>query len=279
MKLILGDNQFFGVNHHDLKKAAEVKKIFYDEKTIESFIKESLILGIDGFMINSNVLGFNVIKNYIKLNNEEIHYSIPYPHKYANMVNESGLISLLFHFLSNTTLKNILKCLPKFILTKNLKYLLPIATDLEIPKNLPEGSFVYLQNILTDLILGIGRYDLLEYFVQDIKSKGFKPGLITLNPIRLDKVITKSNVLNTKDLVCCFNINYDGFNVFPNRKKIEDFIKKDKNYLLMGMSILSSGGGGISKSLDYAKTLDLDYIVFGSSKIKNIQSNYNHFKS
>ena len=47
----------------------------------------------------------------------------------------------------------------------------------------------------------------------------------------------------------------------------------------MGICILSSGGGGIKKSLDYVKRLNLDYIVFGSSKLKNINSNYIFFKN
>ena len=279
MKLILGDNQFFGVNHYDLDKAQRVKNLFPDIGSIDIFIRDSLKIGIDGFMINSNKLGYDLISNYKKSSDEEIHYSIPYPHKYANHVNENGLLSLFFYFIKNTSPINLISSLPKFIFTKNLKYLIPLATDLEIPKNLPKGSYVYLQNILTDLILGIGRHDLLEYFVLDIISRGYKPGLITLNPIILDKVIDNSSVLNSSQLICCFNINYDGFNVFPSKRYIEGLIAKKKKYKTMGMSILSSGGGGIKKSLDYVKRLNLDYVVFGSSKLKNINSNYIFFKN
>ena len=42
----------------------------------------------------------------------------------------------------------------------------------------------------------------------------------------------------------------------------------------MGMSIFSSGGTKISESIKYIKKLNLDYVVFGSSKINNIESNY-----
>ena len=42
----------------------------------------------------------------------------------------------------------------------------------------------------------------------------------------------------------------------------------------MGMSIFSSGGTEISESIDYIKKINLDYVVFGSSKINNIKSNY-----
>ena len=47
----------------------------------------------------------------------------------------------------------------------------------------------------------------------------------------------------------------------------------------MGMSILSSGGASnIEESFDYIKKLPLDYVVYGSSKVKNIEINYNLLK-
>ena len=46
----------------------------------------------------------------------------------------------------------------------------------------------------------------------------------------------------------------------------------------MGMSIFASGGAqDINESIKFVKSLNLDYVVFGSSKIKNIKSNYDSF--
>ena len=42
MKILLGDNQFFGVNHFDLEKGQATKLKFDSPIKIESFIKESL---------------------------------------------------------------------------------------------------------------------------------------------------------------------------------------------------------------------------------------------
>ena len=88
MKIILGDNQFFGVNHFDLNKGEQTKSKFNNTDKIHSFIEASLEIGLDGFMINSNEKGYEIV-NIFKFNDaKEIHYSIPYPHKYASMVNE-----------------------------------------------------------------------------------------------------------------------------------------------------------------------------------------------
>lgn len=278
MKIILGDNQFFGINHHDLNKGNNTKELFSDENSIIEFIKETQKLGLDGFMINSNQKGYIVVKNYNKVYNEEIHYSIPYPHKYSSLVNEEGMLSLLKYFLKNTSVSNLVISLPRFIFTRNIKYLIPLVTSLEIPNNLPKGSTVYMQNIITDMLIGIKRFDILETFAKDLRKKGYKPGLITLNPKLLDSLIIKSKILNENDVTICFNINYDGFNVFPNKNVVEKFVKQNHKYKLMGMSIFSSGGANISKSIDYIKSLGLDYVVFGSSKLKNIESNFKSFK-
>ena len=63
MKIILGDNQFFGINHFDLKKGEKTKSKFDTVEKIHSFIEMSLEYGLDGFMINSNKMGYEIISN------------------------------------------------------------------------------------------------------------------------------------------------------------------------------------------------------------------------
>lgn len=276
MKIILGDNQFFGVNHFDLTKGILTKNQFEDISKIEEFINNACELGMDGFMINSNALGYKLISEKTFTKKKEIHYSIPYPHKYANMINENGMLSLGIHVLKNTSILSNSISASKFFLSKNLKHIISPILDIEIPNNLRKGSYVYLQNIITDLILGIGREDLLLTFIEDVLKKGYKPGIITLNPVKLNSFLKKNTKKSYfKDLIVCFNINKSGFNVFPNKHSVEKFIKEEKNYKLMGMSILSSGGANIQESLSYIKDLNLDYIVFGTSKLSNIETNLN----
>ena len=280
MKIILGDNQFFGVNHFDLKKGEKTKNKFDNTSKIERFIKESHKIGLDGFMINSNELGYKLIANTLFEENKEIHYSIPYPHKYANMINESGMLSLGVHVIKNTSIiKNIFIGF-KYLFTRNIKHIIPLILDVEVPKNLKKGSYVYLQNIITDLLIGIGREDLIIGFINSVTEMGYKPGIITLNPILLNKHLQSKDKINLiKDLIVCFNINKEGFNVFPNLQGVEGLIKSKTQYKLMGMSIFASGAGNIPSSIDYIKKLPLDYIVFGTSKLSNVESNVKLLKN
>jgi hypothetical protein len=279
MKQILGDNQFFGVNHFDIDKGDKSKELFITNESIFDFIRSAMDLGMDGFMINSNKRGYDIVKKISKSIKSEIHYSIPYPHKFASLVNENGMLELLRYVLKNSSFSSLLVHLPLFLITGNIKRILPLIVDLEIPKSLPKGSYVYLQNIVTDLILGMKRHDLIDSYCKSIIKKGYYPGLITLNPILLDKVIISRNYNFLKNLIVCFNINQIGFNVFPNQQDVEKYISKSTDYKKMGMSILSSGGASnIEESLIYIKKLDLDYVVYGSSRMSNIEKNYNILK-
>lgn len=278
MKIILGDNQFFGVNHFDLEKGEKTKLKFDTTKKIELFINDSLQIGLDGFMINSNEKGYEII-NASKFDSaKEIHYSIPYPHKYASMVNENGMMSLFGHVIKNTSfIKNLIGGI-KLVATQNLKSITPLALNLEVPKKLKKGSYVYMQNIITDLLLGMGRGDILIEFIKSVTKMGYKPGIITLNPIMFDKLLKNEEGADwLKDLIVCFNINKEGFNVFPSLEAVEYFIESRPKYKLMGMSIFASGAANIPHSINYIKKLKLDYVVFGSSRVENIKSNFNLF--
>lgn len=279
MKVILGDNQFFGINHFDLEKGEKTKLKFDSTKKIKTFINDSLESGLDGFMINSNERGYEVVNSSKFDVTKEVHYSIPYPHKYASMVNENGMISLFEHVIKNTSLiRNIIGGV-KLVATQNLKSITPLGLNLEVPKNLKKGSYVYMQNIITDLLLGMGRGDILVEFIKSVSNMGYKPGIITLNPIMFDKLLKNEQEAEwLKDLIVCFNINREGFNVFPSLKQVENLIQSGPKYKLMGMSIFASGAANIPSSINYINSLNLDYVVFGSSRLENVKSNFNLLK-
>ena len=279
MKIILGDNQFFGINHFDLAKGIQAKSKFSNLESIRSFITDSLDLGMDGFMINSNNMGYRLISEHQFDDHKEIHYSIPYPYKYASMVNENGMMSLFSFVFKNTSMLSNIKGGLKLVITKNLIHLTPLAIDIEVPKTLKKGSFIYLQNIITDLLIGMERFDIIEKFVFSCIKIGYLPGLITLNPTLLDEKLKGLPKLLLKELIVCFNINAEGFNVFPSLFDVERYISTEHDYKLMGMSIFASGAANIFNSIEYIKTLKLDYVIFGTSRIENVRSNMELFRA
>jgi hypothetical protein len=119
------------------------------------------------------------------------------------------------------------------------------------------------------------RFDLINSFCKEVIKKGYKPGIITLNPIILDPIIKQFSNDVLQELVVCFNVNIIGYNVFPSKEIVESFAKSETIYKKMGMSILSSGGTtNIVDSLAYINSLSLDYVVYGSSNLSNIKANF-----
>ena len=270
MKVILGDNQFFGINHVNQSKGDEDKSRFSTTDSIIDFIETAIDQGLDGFMINANDHGFRIAQDK-RFQSKEIHYSIPYPHKYANLVNEKGLLNALAIILSRQRLRSI-GDMAAFCLGQNMHSLTRILISTEVPKRLPKGSRVYLQNIITDMIIGLDDAELLRTYIQKVRSLGYTPGFITLNPIKLDSMLSSLD-MDLSDLMICYNINNIGFNIFPSLEAVVAFTKKTTTYKKMGMSILASGAASAHEAIEYIKQLPLDYIVFGSSNIDNIKSN------
>jgi hypothetical protein len=122
------------------------------------------------------------------------------------------------------------------------------------------------------MIIGLDDAELLRTYIQKVRSLGYTPGLITLNPIKLDSLLSSLDI-DLSDLMICYNVNNIGFNVFPTLASVIAFTNNISPYKKMGMSVLASGGACASESLAFIKQLPLDYVVFGSSNIENIKSN------
>jgi hypothetical protein len=235
-------------------------------------------------MINSNEQGYKVVNEYEfkGKTNKECHYSIPYPHKYASMVNESGMLALLSFVLRNIRLSDVIN-VTRFVFSKNAVFLLPIIVRLETPKNLPKGSVIYLQNVITDLAMGLKNGSrIIQAYITSIERLGYKAGIITLNPGYFRKNFEK--LAGQKDIFLCFNINKTGFNVFPSLEEVQDeiaYIKSNTKWQLVGMSIFSSGSSRVTikESINFIKSQSLDYVVFGTSKLNNVKANLNLINS
>jgi hypothetical protein len=117
---------------------------------------------------------------------------------------------------------------------------------------------------------------LLIAYINSVSNLGYKPGLISLNPTRVYKLLGEECA--QQEVHLCFNLNMTGFNVFPSldivKRTVHD-VKMNTRWNLMAMSILSSGGKGmnVKEAFMFIKAQNIDYVVFGSSRIENIKSN------
>ena len=99
-KVILGDNQFFGINHRSQEKAEEMLKKFGNIDNIFEVYDNAFDCGVKAVMLNSNEKAMAICDrfraNKSKYGDIAWYPSIPYPYKYANMVNELGIFPVSF---------------------------------------------------------------------------------------------------------------------------------------------------------------------------------------
>lgn len=286
-KVILGDNQFFGINHRSQEKAEEMLKRFGNIDNIFEVYDNAFDCGVKAVMLNSNDKAEAICDqfraNKSKYGDIAWYPSIPYAYKYANMVNELGIFPAISEvlFKGNTT-GGVFSLIGKganFVLTRDAMKLMEGLIDVEYKmfRGLNVKAF-FLQNIVTDLILGYGVKDVFEHFAEYIRKKYHViPGFVTLN---LPYLKGKLEEWGIDEVVICSSINAVGFNMHPSREEYERVIVANdpSRYQLMAMNVLASGSIGVQQSFDYVNNLNIQSVVFGASSRAHIKSSVDMIK-
>ena len=280
-KIVFGDNQFFGINHRSQEKAEELSQHFSQLENILKVYDDAIDCGVSAIMLNSNQKAIEITdyfrENKAKYDSLTWYPSIPYPHKYADMVNELGLIPAVNELIfKNNTGMGMLGMIGKgasAMFTKDAMKMLEMLIDVEYKmfKGL-DVKVLFLQNVITDLLLGYNVKDVFEHYCEYIWKK-YKviPGFITLNMPYLKNKLEQWGI----DQVCiCSSINAVGFNMYPSKEEYEKVIAaNDPNkYQLMAMNVLASGSITPKQSFDYVNNLNVQSVVFGASSKGHIKS-------
>lgn len=279
-KIVFGDNQFFGINHMSQEKAQQLAEMFYNIDNIIRIYDMVYASGVRGIMLNSNDRALE-ITDYFKKNSSKYpdlnwYPSIPYPHKYANLISEKGIIPTINDvlFKDNSAL-GVLGMMAKggaAIINKDVVRLMQMLIDIEMRmfKGL-NVKVIFLQNIITDLILGFELKEIFFEYCEYIKKKyDVLPGLITQN---LPILKSKLEEWEIDGVVLCSSINKIGYLMSPS---IDDYISTINNndinkYQIMAMSSLASGAIGPNEAYDFINKLNIQSVVFGASSKSHIQ--------
>lgn len=280
-KIVFGDNQFFGINHRSQEKAEELSQHFSQLENIIMVYDDVIDSGVSAIMLNSNQKAIEITdyfrENKAKYGNLTWYPSIPYPHKYADMVNELGLIpavnELIFKNNSGMGMLGMIGKGASAMFTKDAMKMLEMLIDVEYKmfKGL-DVKVLFLQNVITDLLLGYNIKDVFEHYCEYIRKKHkVIPGFITLNMPYLKSKLEEWGI----DEVCiCSSINAAGFNMYPSKEEYERVIAtNDPNkFQLMAMNVLVSGSITPKQSFEYVNNLNVQSVVFGASSKNHIQS-------
>ena len=286
-RIILGDNQFFGINHRSQEKSEEMLKRFGNIDNIFEVYDNAFDCGVKAVMLNSNEKAVAICDrfraNKAKYGDIAWYPSIPYAYKYANMVNELGIFPAINETIfKGNSAKGVLGMMAKGVtvaITKDAMKMMEMLIDVEYKmfRDLNVKVF-FLQNIITDLILGFDIKEVFEHFCEYIRKKyKVTPGFVTLN---LPYLKGKFEQWGIEDVVLCSSINAAGFNMHPSKEEYEKLIATNdtSKYQLMAMNVLASGSITTKESFDYINKLNIQSVVFGASSKAHIQSTVDAIK-
>jgi hypothetical protein len=276
-RIIFGDNQFFGINHMSEDKAQELSEKFRDLKAITDVIAIAYDCGIRAFMFNTHERTAEICeylrRNASRLSDISLYPSMPYAHKYANAVAEKGIFGALKEFiLADSSAGDIIGMLAKGGMTlfeRDMIKVMQILVDMEM--KMFRGlnvKVVFLQNIVTDLLLGFKARDAFTGFASHLKSKyGVEAGFNSMNMPMLVDFLLECGIENP---IVCSSINKAGYFMNPDKESYEKALK-EKKFRAMAMSILASGGVKPKDAVEYiCSQKAIQSIVFGASSKQHI---------
>jgi hypothetical protein len=273
-RVLFGDNQFFGVNHMSEEKARAQSMRFRDISAITDTLDAAYQEGIRTFMCTTHDRIAEVC-DYFRANAERypdyrFYPCMPYAHKYASAVTEHGMLDALRLFLPQEGAVSAMFKGGLALANKDIDVILRLLIDAEMKMfNGLQTPVVFMQNVITDLLLGL-RFDVaFAIFDRHIRERyGAEPGFITMNTPRLLDVLDKLGIENP---IVCSNINKIGFRMCGGRELYERVIA-ERRFRPIAMSVLASGAIPPREAIEYVcRQPKIESIVFGASSRGNIR--------
>jgi len=272
-RILFGDNQFFGVNHMSEEKARAQAMQFKDTAAIMKVLDSSYDAGIKVFMCTTHDR-VGEVADIVRANQKryadfEFYPCMPYAHKYANSVGEVGIVETIKRFAPGGLVETLIQGAISAV-TQDIVRLMRMLVDAEMKRFVGlKTPVVFVQNVVTDLLLGLKLYDVFPAFVQHIKDRYHaEAGFITMNMPLLVDVLESVGVTNP---IVCANINKIGFRMSGGVEAYRTLLRSGRCRSI-AMSIFASGAVPPKEAIEWACALEgLDSIVFGASSASNIR--------
>ncbi len=274
-RLLFGDNQFFGVNHMSEEKARAQTLRFQEIGAVIDVLDAAYDEGVRTFMCTTHDR-ISQVCDHVRANGERYADfaflpSMPYAHKYANAVTEGGMLGAVKRFLPDEGLMDAAIRGGTSMARKDVEGITTLLIDAEM--KMFQGlrtPVVFLQNIVVDLLLGLGFKDALRIFADHIKDRyDAEPGFITMNmPMLLDVL----EGLGIDNPIVCSNINKIGFRMCGGVAAYEAALR-ERRFRAVAMSVYASGSIPAREAIEWVCAQpNIASIVFGASSRANIHS-------
>lgn len=274
-RLLFGDNQFFGVNHMSEEKARTQQMRFTDIASIMKVLDAACDEGITTFMCTTHDRVAEICD--IARGDQDRYQALsffpcmPYAHKYANAVTEHGIIGALRQFTPDSGLLDAAIRGSSSLARKDVDGLITLLVDAEMRMFTElRTPVIWLQNVVVDLLLGLGFDHALRVFADHVRSRyGAEAGFITMNlPLLLDH-LDRCGVENP---LVCANINKIGFRMSGGLDAYRQALEQ-RQFRAVAMSVFASGAIPPDEAIAWVcGQPGIESIVFGASSRSNIAS-------
>jgi hypothetical protein len=273
-RVLFGDNQFFGVNHMSEEKARAQAMRFQDLQAVIDVLDAAYQEGIRTFMCTTHER-VEEICDYFRANRDkypdyQFYPCMPYAHKYANAVTEDGMIGALRKFLPEDGTVGAMFRGGVALASKDVEVVAKMLVDAEMKMfHGLSTPVVFIQNVITDLLLGLGMKDAFRMFADHVRNRyNAEPGFITMNLPRLLDVLEEVGIDHP---IVCANINKIDFRMCGGRDLYEKTIAR-RRFRPVAMSVLASGALSPREAIEYVcGQPKIESIVFGASSRGNIR--------
>ena len=271
-RILFGDNQFFAVSHISDEKSRAQSLKFKDDEAIIRTLDIAREEGISTFMCTTHDRIANICDiiraNPKKYADYKIFPCMPYAHKYANAVTELGITGAMKQYVPGNFIGSLFKGGVAF-LSKDYLSIMELMIDAEMKMFKGVSTpVIFLQNVVTDLLLGLGATSVLKAFHDYVEKKyDAEAGFITMNmPMLLEK-LEEAGLDNP---IICSSINSAGFRMSGGKELYEQALRT-KKLRAIAMQVLGGGAINPKEAIKYVCSLpNISSILFGASSRANI---------
>jgi len=282
--IILGHNQFFGVNHLSAQRGNEQAERFSDPRLVGDLLSDAVSLGAGGFMLSTHQRAATLCdllrENSYLAEHLSIYPLLPYIQKYVTRANEIGMVNVVFENLHNQGLKDKLSTIwsgGKGVLAKDFRAVLRtlMRFELTIFKSLKTPA-IFLHDALTDLALALHLRDVLEFYIDEVNDQYHAiPAFATKNAPTL---LSRFSEWRLPPPIIMTHVNQIGFGMNPSRDAVVSSLKEYQTDVV-AMGTLASGYLHPTTAYNFvAKVPNVRSVVVGGSSRQHLEETFDQIK-
>jgi len=275
MDLIIGHNQFIGINHTSEDRSREREKKFSNIENIYKVVESASELGFKGMIMETHprmIDFFNYYKDHQTFD-IDFYLQVPYVVGYVKKMNENGVMGLMSDVIGQKGILGAggmaLKGATSFLKKDYLSIAMSVL-ELEVsPFTDVNIKALLLHNVFTDLLLSLGVSDAFTTYQDYVKDDlGFPFGFDTLNFSLLSSRLKEWNI---KPSYVMTPVNPEGFDMNPNKSAVEESMS-NFNSNIIAMNVLGGGAFSLKNSKNYLDSFDnIQHAVIGASSRDHLE--------